>query len=137
MTATGPFHGNNGRVLAYIGSSWSSMPNLKSLSIDLGRKFVDTTSMGDVSETSVAGLPNAKATLDVFLDQTDDSVFNLADGNRHYIYVYPNQSATTPYNRYIYGNWTAGVSFKSSVTTAAEATITLEAAAPGVDEYIV
>lgn len=102
----GRTHGRNARIYidtastpAAAGAFNASTATqfLSSWSIDNSVDLVDTTSFGDTTKVSVAGLPSASGTMSGFVNLGTATFKNLVDGNPRSMYLYPDSNTSTFY----------------------------------------
>jgi len=111
--------GRNGRILISTTSAGTATPVafLRSWSIDSTRPAIDTTAMGDTTQTAVAGLPGSNASVEGFYDADgSNQVYAAATaegGSAKKFYLYADYTNDTA--KYWFGTGAWDVSFSGSV----------------------
>jgi hypothetical protein len=129
--------GRNGRILISTTSAGAATPVafLRSWTIDSTRPQIDTTSMGDTTQTAVAGLPGSNVSVEGFYDADgSNQVYAAAtaeNGSAKKFYLYADYADTA---KYWFGTGAWDVSFAGAVDGAVSFTsnVTMNTALQGV-----
>jgi hypothetical protein len=128
MAATTPKHGRFGVV--YIGATNGgtavNAPNLRSWSMDASTDFVPVTCMGDLTQSYVAGIPDASGSFAGVWDSATTTTFLTAarDGLSRKMYLYPGGSSAN----YWYGDILLDANFQGAQDSAVEISANWKAA---------
>lgn len=128
-----PMSGINGRFSIDLGAGLVEIKGSVDYQVDETRKRFDTSSMGESSETSVAGFSAGKITLTILKNGNQRTIETANDGQPHLLLLECDRSAVDPAPLH---NWngmgTIDISTKGGVADAIKQTVTITAASPGI-----
>ena len=132
------FHGRNGALFVDTAASPAAegaaststeILYLADWSVEQARDRVEVTSFGDTTKTYVAGLADASGSLNGFIDDSTNTLYQIANGEPRSFYLYldatdaTTKSPVSTGKGYWYGMATFDVSSSGSVSDAVKATL--------------